>query len=89
MQQTHVRLILVFLTANFTFLVAVACALIAVSATAFLQPDPLEVVVEVPENFVANQSAALTSHILQVRTTLDAHTNVLTRLTAFLSCEET
>ena len=65
---------MVFLTANLAYLCAVACALVAVATSAFLQPDPLGVVVTVLENFAENQTAVLVDHLAKVNTFLNNHT---------------
>lgn len=78
----------VMLTANLTFLTAVAVFLLSVVSAAYLQPDPLAVVVETLEEHTANQTAALKTHLTSVTALLDAHTAVLTRLASFLDAEE-
>ena len=67
---------MVFLTANFVFLATVACALAAIVTSAFLQPDPLQVVVMVLEELAANQTQQLARHLGEVHTVLQAHSAV-------------
>lgn len=74
--------------AHLLLLLAVVAALAAVTTAAYLQPDPLQVVVTTLEDFTTNQTALLAEHLSTVTRLLNTQTTVLTRLAAFLDAEE-
>ena len=80
------KAVMVFLTANIVFLTV---TVIGLSTAAFLQPDPLQVVVTVLEDFAQNQTSQLAQHLAEVHTVLQGYTRVLAQLASFLNAEET
>ena len=76
------------LTANIVLMLSIACALASVSLAQFFKPDPLQIVSDLIEEFVANQTLILEAYLERSEYILANHSLTITRLAAYLTAEE-